>query len=279
MAQRRMFAKTIIDSDAFLDMPLSTQALYFHLGMRADDDGFVNNPLKIMRMINASKNDMDLLITKRFVLIFDSGVIVVTHWKIHNFIRSDRYKPTMYQDLKRRLTTTENGAYSIISDATDFGIPSDNQTTYHLDTQDRLGKDRLAKTPYSPQKCDDEYFQSEHLTIETERMVKSVNRSNILDENELFGRFWAAYPRKSGKAEALKAFKKINPSEEIFQRMLSAINAEKNSRQWLKDDGQFIPMASKWLRQKRYDDENLSDTPSYDIDDFIKLSMDKLHSN
>ena len=112
MAERRMFAKTIVDSDAFLDMPLSTQALYFHLSMRADDDGFVNNPKKIQRMINASEDDLKLLITKRFVLVFDNGVIVIKHWRLHNTLRKDRYKPTIYQEEFKQLRLKEDGGYT-----------------------------------------------------------------------------------------------------------------------------------------------------------------------
>lgn len=112
MAERRMFAKTIIDSDAFLDMPLSAQALYFHLSMRADDDGFINNPKKIQRMIGASDDDCKLLILKRFIITFESGVIVIKHWKLHNYIQKDRYKPTIYQDEKRLLTEKENKVYT-----------------------------------------------------------------------------------------------------------------------------------------------------------------------
>ena len=100
MAERRMFAKTIIDSDAFIDMPLSTQTLYFHLSMRADDDGFINNPKKIQRMIGATDDDLKLLLAKRYILAFDSGVIVIKHWKIHNYIEKDRYKPTVYIEEK-----------------------------------------------------------------------------------------------------------------------------------------------------------------------------------
>ena len=90
MAERRMFAKTIIDSDMFLDMPLSTQALYFHLSMRADDDGFINNPRKIQRMVGASDDDLKVLVMKRFILPFDSGVVVIKHWRIHNYLRNAR---------------------------------------------------------------------------------------------------------------------------------------------------------------------------------------------
>lgn len=134
MAERRMFAKTIIDSDAFLDMPLSTQALYFHLSMRADDDGFINNPLKIMRVVNASKNDLDLLIAKRFVIGFESGVIVIKHWRLHNYIRKDRYNATFYQEEKALLDQNDDGTYTI-------GQPNDNQRL----PQVRLGKVSIGK--------------------------------------------------------------------------------------------------------------------------------------
>lgn len=125
MAERRMFAKTIIDSDAFMDMPLSTQALYFHLSMRADDDGFVNSPKKIQRMIGASEDDLKLLIIKRYILTFDSGVIVIKHWRINNYLRNDRYKETVYVEEKSSLTVKENGAYTEQDTAgIPHGIPS-----------------------------------------------------------------------------------------------------------------------------------------------------------
>lgn len=114
MAERRMFAKTIIDSDAFLDMPLSAQSLYFHLAMRADDDGFVNNPKKVQRMIGASDDDCKLLIMKRFILAFESGVIVIKHWRIHNYIQKDRYKATAYEDEKAQLIVKDNNAYTLV---------------------------------------------------------------------------------------------------------------------------------------------------------------------
>ncbi len=112
MAERRMFAKTIIDSDAFLDMPLSTQALYFHLSMRADDEGFINNPKKIMRMIGANQNEMELLLAKRYLLMFDSGVVVIKHWKIHNYIQKDRFKETLYKEEKEQISVKNNNSYT-----------------------------------------------------------------------------------------------------------------------------------------------------------------------
>ena len=144
MAERRMFAKTIIDSDAFLDMPLSTQALYFHLSMRADDDGFINNPKKIQRMVGAADDDLKLLVAKSFIIPFDSGIVVIKHWKIHNYIQSDRYKPTVYNEEKALLTIKENKAYTIDEACI--------QDVYNVDTQVRLGKDSLVKDSIEPLK-------------------------------------------------------------------------------------------------------------------------------
>ena len=135
MAERRMFAKTIIDSDAFLDMPLSTQALYFHLSMRADDDGFINNPKKIQRMVGASDDDLKLLCAKRFIIPFESGIVVIKHWKIHNYIQKDRYKETMYQEEKALLDVKDNKAYTM--------LPECIHPVSRLDTQVRVGKDSV----------------------------------------------------------------------------------------------------------------------------------------
>ena len=132
MAERRMFAKTIVLSDAFLDMPLSARCLYFTLGMLADDDGFVNSPKSIMRQAGASTDDLNLLMAKRFILAFDSGVIVIKHWRIHNYIQKDRYKESKYMEEKATLMIDQNGAYTECI-----------QDVSILDTQVRLGKDRV----------------------------------------------------------------------------------------------------------------------------------------
>ena len=112
MAERRMFAKTIIDSDAFIDMPVTARLLYYDLAMRADDDGFVNSPKKIMRMIGASQDDVNILIMRKFILPFDNGIVVIKHWRIHNYIRKDTYKATTYIEQKAMLDTDENNAYT-----------------------------------------------------------------------------------------------------------------------------------------------------------------------
>ena len=145
MAERRMFAKTIIDSDKFIDMPMSARLLYYDLAMRADDDGFVNSPKKIMRFVGAGMDDMNVLVTKQFIIPFESGVVVIKHWKIHNYIQKDRYKPTSYQVEKESLTL-KNGTY-FIDDLPDVSNLDTEciQDVYSLDTQVRLGKVRLGK--------------------------------------------------------------------------------------------------------------------------------------
>lgn len=162
MAQRRMFSAQIVDSDSFLDMPLSAQSLYFHLNMRADDDGFINSPKKIQRMIGASEDDLKLLIAKRFIIAFENGVIVIKHWKMHNYIPKDRYKSTVYQEQLEKLRIKSNGAYTerplqpaleaSSEDSENPCIQNDVnlyttciQNVSKMDTQVRLGKDRLGK--------------------------------------------------------------------------------------------------------------------------------------
>lgn len=113
MAERRMFAKTIILSDSFLDMPPTARCLYFTLGMLADDDGFVNSPRSVMRQAGATDDDMKILIAKKFVLIFEDGVIVIKHWRINNYLQNDRHKPTLYTDDMKRITIDDKGAYTL----------------------------------------------------------------------------------------------------------------------------------------------------------------------
>lgn len=163
MANRRMINKSVIDSDAFLDMPQTSQNLYFHLNMRADDDGFLDNPKKVMRTIGANQNDLELLLAKRYLMAFESGVVVIKHWKLHNSIRKDRYKPTLYQEELRSLIEKNNGVYTDnIKTLQDIEIdqwqPNDNQMatvgTHRLGkgsiVKDNLGyKEKKEKTPSS----------------------------------------------------------------------------------------------------------------------------------
>ena len=138
MAQKRMFSKKITDSDKFLDLPLSAQALYFHLNMHGDDDGFVDNTKTIKRMLGASDGDLRLLMDQNFIIPFESGVVVIKDWRIHNYIPKDRYKQTIYLDDFKRLTTAENGSYTECI-----------QNVYRMDTQISIDKNRLNKNSIS----------------------------------------------------------------------------------------------------------------------------------
>ena len=110
MADKRMMSKSVIDTDVFLDMPTSTQCLYFQLLLRADDDGFLKNAKTIMRTVGASQDDMKLLIAKQYLILFDSGTIVIKHWRIHNYIKKDRYKPTDCEEA-RLIDVNDKGEY------------------------------------------------------------------------------------------------------------------------------------------------------------------------
>ncbi|MGL9977258.1 hypothetical protein IGL66_001748 [Enterococcus sp. DIV0908] len=245
MAERRMFAKTIIDSDAFLDMPLSTQSLYFHLSMRADDDGFINNPKKIQRMVGCGDDDLKLLMAKRFILVFDSGVIVIKHWKIHNYIRNDRYKPTLYQEEKAELAEKNSKAYTfkteIIESENNLGIPDDNRMGYQMDTQVRLGKDRLVK----------------------DKKKNSVEPSSTM--HELFEKVWKTYPKKTNKKKAREQFLKKFKTEEDLE---SFKKGYKDYLAYIKLNDWYHPQELfRWIRDDRYNDEyDLSQTnkqPAY----------------
>lgn len=165
MAERRMFAKSIIDSDMFLDMPLSAQALYFHLSMRADDDGFINNPKRVQRMIGANDDDFKLLIAKQFIIPFDSGIVVIKHWRLHNYIQKDRYKPTIYTDEKAALSLNDGVYTDCIHDVS------------KMDTQVRLevGKSRdrlLCCTDDNEEKIQQDVEKS------VEKVLKTTKNNN-----------------------------------------------------------------------------------------------------
>ena len=153
MAERRMFTKKITESDEFLDMPLSAQALYVHLNMAADDDGFVNNSKKIQRMAGASADDLQLLIEKNFLIEFNSGIVVIRHWLVHNQIRKDRYHETSYTEEKSLLEIKKDSAYMLInSDFAGNGLPNGNHLATKrqpndnkMETEVRLGKYRLVQ--------------------------------------------------------------------------------------------------------------------------------------
>lgn len=146
MAERRMFTKRITESDAFLDMPSSTQMLYFHFSMNADDDGFVNNPKKIQKMCGASDDDFKLLIAKSFIILFDSGIIVIKHWKMHNYIQADRYRPTDYLEEKSMLGIKSNKAYTLDVSKTDTECIQNGYVGKVSIDKDSIDKDSIGES-------------------------------------------------------------------------------------------------------------------------------------
>lgn len=168
MAERRMFAKTIIDSDAFLEMPISSQCLYFHLAMRADDEGFINKPKTIMRMIGAKDDDMNVLVARKFIIPFENGIVVIKHWKIHNYIRGDRLHETKYQEEKARLVTDDNNSYTLCQ-------TSDGQLVDSCPTEVRLGKVRLGKDSIDNTITKHKYGEFNHVLLTEKEYTKLIN--------------------------------------------------------------------------------------------------------
>lgn len=153
MAERRCFSMKIVDSDAFVEMPLSAQALYFHLGMRADDDGFINKPNRIARDVGASGDDLKLLIAKRFILAFDTGVVVVKHWMIHNTLRKDRLKPPHYPELAARIYIKGNDGYTDNPETDDVSLLEYRVSVKCLSVDSQMSDNCPSNDSQLPGKC------------------------------------------------------------------------------------------------------------------------------
>lgn len=192
MAERRMVAKSIIDSDSFIDLPNSARLLYYDLLIRADDDGFINSPKKIMRMTGASQDDLTILALKKFIIPFDNGVVVIKHWRIHNYIRKDTYKETNYKEQKALLSYDENNAYTIRGRIVDGSL-----------TQDRIGKDIERLNIYLPLKDGTEY----EITDEYLDSLKSTfSNKNVEDELKKMRSWLVSNPPKRKTKTGIKRF-------------------------------------------------------------------------
>ncbi len=233
MAEKRMFTQKIIDSDAFLDMPLSAQALYFHLNMRADDDGFVNNPKKIARLVSASEDDLKLLLVKRFIIGFESGVIVIKHWRMHNTLKLDRYKPTNYQEEFAALEIKQNKSYTerrpALPASGNILIPNAPQLVSKVEPQNRIDKNRRDKNS-----C-----------------VYSRAREDEPDEDDRFEEFWNAFPNKSGDIrQAYFEYLGVIQSGVDEQELLDAVKWQKEEK-----ETRYMGSAEKWLRNKGWTEQ------------------------
>lgn len=238
MARKRMFRLDVLETDAFMDMPLTTQALYFHLNMRADDDGFIGNPKQIVRLIGASQDDLKLLIAKRFVLTFEDGVIVIKHWRMHNTLSANRYKETNFVEDKAMLRIKENKAYSfeageVICDEHQIAI-SKRQTKDEQKTnpeKNSIGKD-------------------------------SIDKNNIYSVH--FDSFWKCYPRKKEKQKAYKAYlARLNDGFSEDQLLEACINYAAECEKQKRDE-RYIKLGATFLSVNEpfvdYLDANLSKT-------------------
>lgn len=207
MAQKRMFSLNVVDTDNFLEMPISSRLLYYELGMRADDDGFVDDWKKILLFTGLKQDDMKVLISKSFIIPFESGVIVIRHWRLNNYLQKDRIKPTIYQKELKQLELDNNNVYTM------------DTTCIHSIDKNRIDKNSI------------DYIYAH------------------------FEQFWKAYPKKVSKQKCLKWFKSNKPNEQLLKTMLEQLERFKQTKDWQKDNGQFIPYPDTWLRNRRWEDE------------------------
>jgi hypothetical protein len=216
MAERRMFAKTIIDSDAFLDMPLSSQALYFHLNMRADDDGFINNPRKIQRMLGCSDDDLKLLLAKRFAIGFESGVIVIKHWRMHNTLSVNRYKETNFLEDKALLKIKANKSYTLgegeVIDDTKLIESGKRQTIDKQKTSNRQAIDK------------------QKTNTDKNRIDKNSIDKNSIDKNRVYIASEEATPAPKVKKHKFGKYKHVLLSDEDIEKLKHDIGEEMTNK-------------------------------------------------
>ena len=212
MANRRMFSLEVCDTDRFMEMPLSTQGLYLQLGLRADDDGFISSPKRIVAMVGGSNDDLKLLITKGYLIPFESGIIVITDWNINNWIRPDRKHNTRFEK-EKALLALENGSYSLV----DICQPNDNQMTTQCHTEvsiDQYSIDNINNNSASPD---------------------APKESNAEIES-FFESIWKLYPNKKGKAAVSKTKKKelFKVGYDEMSRAISRYVTDLKAEEWRK---------------------------------------------
>lgn len=265
MAEKRMFTQKIIDSDAFLDMPLSTQALYFHLNMRADDDGFVNNPKRIQRTVGASEDDLKLLIAKRFLLCFENGVIVIKHWRMHNTLRKDRYNPTQYQEQFAMLEVKNNSAYTEKQPDADIVAttwqPDGNQT----EPQYSIGEISIDKKREEKERKEEKARQIADLF---NSLCPSFSKVVILSDS-----------MKEDIAESLTKYTEEQFKAVFEKAELSSFLKGKNERKWAASFDWLVKAENiAKVLNGNFDDakgKSSSNGASYDLEKFMRDSIEK----
>lgn len=223
MAQKRMFDKTITNSDTFLDLPDSSQVLYFHLSMNADDDGFINNWKSIIRMTGTKEDDLKILIAKQFVIPFESGVIVIKHWRLNNFLRKDRHIPTKFIDEMASLELGDNEEYLL-------GQPMVNQWS----TENRIDKNRIDKN----------------------NILYNNNIEQPKSDFELeFEALWEMYPNKKGKKDALKHYINARKKNVSYETIYNGLENYLKYIEISKTDLKYVKHGSSWFNQRGWEDD------------------------
>ena len=233
-----MFTKKITDDDHFLNLSSPAQALYLHLSMNADDDGFCNQITASMFKAHASVTDLEALLKNRYIYQFDSGVIVIKHWRMANALRKDRYTPTAFKNEMAMLKVGENGAYKF-PDSTDSvaeRLPNGCQMVAERLPQVSIGKVSIDKNNKNNISC------NENSEIE------------VLDQKEMwFESFWEIYPKHQDKKKAKQKFLKLCKDEKKYQEIMQGLRNVLPV--WAKKDTKYIPMPTTWLNGERWNDE------------------------
>lgn len=210
MANRRMFSMDVINTDKFMDMPISAQCLYFHLGMRADDDGFVSTPRLVIKIVNCTNDDLKILISKGYIIPFESGVIVIRHWRQNNYVRCDRYTKSRHTGELQQLLL-ENGVYNVgIPDGIPCDIPPGDTDKIRLD---KIRIDKTRKDIISP--------EPEQNTDTTSGILLPLNDKTAYDVPEPKISMWSeTYPAVDVRQELRKmaAWLDSNPTKRKTRR-------------------------------------------------------------
>lgn len=262
MAEKRMFSKSVIDTDAFMSMPMTAQCLYFHLAMRADDAGFVANPTIIRRVVGASDDDFKILLAKRYILAFESGVVVIKHWWMHNVIKNDRMRHTTYQEELSTLQLDDKNAYK---ERPDIPLIEENERQ----TEPRWNQTSSESEPYRNQLGTDTEIQYKGKEKKgNENNIKEISPSNdgaaeiekrpvpslSKTQQARFDAFWKMYPKKVGKQDAMKAWKRIAPDEELTNTIIKAVETAKEKDSRFREE-RFIPHPATWLNAGSWENE------------------------
>lgn len=242
-----MFTKKITDDDHFLNLSSPAQALYLHLSMNADDDGFCNQITASMFKAHASVTDLEALLKNRYIYQFDSGVIVIKHWRMANALRKDRYTPTAFKNEMAMLKVGENGAYKLpdSNDTVAERLPNGCQLVAERLPQVSIGKVSIDKNNKNNISC------NENSGIE------------VLDQKEMwFESFWEIYPKHQDKKKAKQKFLKACTNEKEYKAIMDGLRNVLPV--WAKKDTKYIPMPTTWLNGERWNDEvsvNLYELP------------------